>query len=206
MIIFSPFQVGHRMPQPIFHKSRGLLVANTNFEYLDEGGQGVVFLDRARGRILKVYKAQSKHSHYTKVFDGEVSAYRIAADSPELRELVPAFLGEQTIQKIEDKNGVDVTHEFYPDLAFETEFIPGRLERFRWAPQSERDRIVALFHSRGIRYVSSASVLVNAGRIEKLVDLNIGYIEPFPSWPVLLRAFLLWPFNRGWFNRWRPDL
>ena len=120
------------------NQMRGLRVVGTKFEYLSEGAYSVVFIDRQQGRIIKVFKAIHELDHCKKVFDAEVEAYGIAMRTAELKERVPQFHGVRQDLRIEDRSGKDVTAEFYPDLAYEAEFIADEFDKIATSPEAER--------------------------------------------------------------------
>jgi hypothetical protein len=160
------------------NERRGLRIVGSNFEYLTEGAYSIVFVNRSKGRVLKVFRATHRRDHSADVFNAEVEAYKVAMKSNDLKALVPNFFGTQTGLKVMDKNCTDVTDEFYPNLAFEAEFIPQRFDKIAGAPLSEQERITKLFRDRGICHMSDVSVVINDGRIQKVIDFAIQEIVP----------------------------
>jgi len=155
------------------NEQRGLYVADSEFKYYSEGAYGLVFVDRAKGRILKVYRARQPLPHSTEVFNAEVEAYKIAMKSDDLKKLVPEFFGARTGLIIMDKDGTDVTNEFYPNLAFEAEFVPGEFRKISFAPESEQKQVMELFRSHGINHAIDASITLEGEKIRKLIDFAI---------------------------------
>ena len=126
---------------PFWNESRGLRIEGTNFSYLSEGAFGVVFADKTAARIRKVYRTLNKVDLATATFDSEVAAYEIASADEGLRTLIPKWFGPRTVQTIVDGNDNDVSNEFFSDLCFEAEFIPGRFQKFRNLSDAERHRV-----------------------------------------------------------------
>jgi hypothetical protein len=158
---------------------RGLWIKDTNFEYLTEGAYGIVFVDRTAGRIRKIYR--SKHgapaSHCVETYKSEAQAFEIASADEHLRDLVPEWYGRLSAQVVVDRNGADVSREFYCDLAFEAEFIPGRFCKFGVISLEERERVGTLFIERGITYIIDTSVILEDGRVHKAIDFATKEIE-----------------------------
>lgn len=160
---------------------RGLRIRDTNFEYLTEGAYGIVFVDRAANRIRKIYRVKDEGlaSHCDETYEAETQAFEIASADEHLRKLVPEWYGRRTAQVVVDQNGKDVSDEFYPDLAFEAEFISGTFQKFGAISSKEQERIAALFVERGITYVKDMSLVLSDGRVHKAIDFATKEIEPW---------------------------
>jgi hypothetical protein len=149
---------------------RGLRVEGSNFDYYSEGAYGIIFRDRGAGRNRKVYRARpdGNKAHCQDVFEAEVKAYGIASNDHELKELTPTYYGTCPGLTIVDETGKNVTQEFYPDLAYEAEFIDCDFQKFAVATSEEQGRVRALLGRKGIRHVIDASVCLDeSGRIKK---------------------------------------
>lgn len=96
-------------------------------------------------------RSSQEFTHCKQVFDSEAEAYRRARAVDDLRDLVPEFFGAVVVDRIVDRNGVNVTTEFYADLALEMEYVPVRFDKIIGALASERSRVTALFRKHGIR-------------------------------------------------------
>ena len=156
------------------NKSRGLRIAETGFGYLDEGAYGVIFVDRAAARIVKVYKWREDEAHARAVFDAEVEAYHRARAVPAVSELVAGGFRPCSVPLVVDKDGNDVTSEFFPDLAFETDFVPGEFRKIGSIDSVEAERVRRLFHEVGIEHTLDMSVTLDPdGRIVKAIDFAI---------------------------------
>ncbi len=93
---------------------------------------------------------------------------------------MPQFFGTCSNIKIVDGDGNDVTAEFYPELAFEAEFIDGEFQKNTIVLESERERIFELFRKHGIKHVKDTSVTVQGGSIAKIIDFALQ--EFIPQW------------------------
>lgn len=154
--------------------ARGLTLAGTDFLYLDEGAYGVIFVSRDAGRIRKVYRRKHDEDHARAVFKAEADAYIRAESSPDLVSLVPAHFQICTRQQVIDRDGNDVSAEFFPDLAFEAEFVSALFHKIGDIGGDEARRIRALFHAAGINHTTDMSVsLTEDGRISKVIDFAV---------------------------------
>jgi hypothetical protein len=162
-----------------WNATRGLKIRDSEFAYLTEGAYGIVFADKKRGRIRKVYRHQDDvdFQHCQKVFRAETQAYAIATNAPALTELVPRYYGLVTDLTVVDGAGKDVTNEFHADLAFEAEFVDCNFQKSRVAPDEERRRIMALFRKHGIKHTFDISVCMQNNRIRKVVDFAMKKVE-----------------------------
>jgi hypothetical protein len=158
---------------------RGLRIKETNFEYLTEGAYGIVFVDKAASRIRKIYrrKHEATASHCAETYETETKAFEIASADEHLRGLIPEWHGRRSAQVIVDQNGEDVSSEFFCDLAFEAEFIPGSFQKFGLVSSGERERVGKLFVERGITHVIDMSVILEDGRVHKAIDFATKEIE-----------------------------
>jgi hypothetical protein len=154
--------------------ARGLALAGTDFVYLDEGAYGVIFLNQDAGRIRKIYRRKHDEHHARAVFKAEVDAYIRAESSPDLVSLVPAHFQICTRQQVIDRDGNDVSAEYFAELAFEAEFVNAPFRKIGDIGGDEARRIRALFHAAGINHTTDMSVsLTDDGRISKVIDFAI---------------------------------
>lgn len=142
-----------------------------NFRMFNEGAYAVLFRDDASGRARKVFRRRpGSEDHVRKVFEAEVDAYEIASGVDELRALVPRFYG-RTPGLFEIINfGSPISQELMDDCAYEIEFIDADFVKLGSAPQDEKLRIIQLFRHFGISHVKDASVVIEEGRITKVID------------------------------------
>jgi hypothetical protein len=167
-----------------FHNaSRGLRIDGSNFIYLTEGAYGIIFVDRDQKRIRKVARRQDgrAEAHTKEVFGAETEAYKIASCCEELTALVPAYFGSIQGLKIVDGEGKDVSSEFYPDIAFEAEFVDGFFQKIATVPASESRRICDFFRKRGIFHMSDSCVCLKDAKIMKVIDFATKEFEVFES-------------------------
>jgi hypothetical protein len=157
---------------------RGLRILNTEYIYLTEGAYSVVFVDHNAQKIRKLFRSREKLEHCQEVFKSEMRAYEIALKADDLKVLVPSFFGQSPGSAVVDKDGNDATSEFYPDLAYELEYIPQQFEKIGVIPQPEMERIQKMFRDRGINHVIDMSVQVESGRVLKAIDFAIEEIVP----------------------------
>jgi hypothetical protein len=54
-----------------------------------------------------------------------IAAYQMAHRNPALSRFVPGYHGRPVVTKILDRDGVDLTGEFFPNLSYEIDFVPG---------------------------------------------------------------------------------
>lgn len=154
------------------NEARGLRIPGTGFSYLSEGAYGIIFVDRATGRITKIYRRRPEEDHARAVFKAEADAYGLAALSPAVAALVPGNFRPCRVQQIIDKEGKDVTGEFFPDLAFETDFVEGYFHKIGAINnRDEAQRVCRLFHGAGIHYTIDISVTLDPdGNALKAID------------------------------------
>lgn len=156
------------------NERRGLRIAETGFQYLSEGAYGVIFVDGAAARIVKVYKRREDEAHARAVFDAEAEAYKRALAVPAVADLVPGGFRPRHVHQVVDKDGNDVTSEFFPDLAFETDFVPGEFRKIGLVDSVEAARVCRLFHEAGIEHTLDMSVTLETdGRIVKATDFAV---------------------------------
>jgi len=153
------------------NETRGLAILGTAFTYLSEGAYAVVFVDRAAGKIVKAFKRRPELDHVRAVFRAEADAYRLARSSAEVSVLIPGNFRIYTLGQVTDKHGQDVTDEFFPDFAFETDFVEGCFHKIGGIGGTDASRVHQLFHEAGIHHTIDMSVTFNAdGIIVKAID------------------------------------
>lgn len=147
------------------NETRGLAIAGTDFTYLSEGAYGVVFVDMAAGRIIKIYKRGAKEDHVRAVFKAEVDAYGLAASSAVVSDLVPENFRRCSPERVINNQGQDVTGEFFIDLAFEANFVEGVFKKIGAICSAEASRVRRLFQDAGIHHTNDMSVTVDSGGV-----------------------------------------
>jgi hypothetical protein len=157
------------------NQARGLAIRGTDFRYLTEGAYSVVFSNGER--VIKLFKSDKPKDHCTVVFGLEIAACAIAMGNRALRELVPQFYGIRGGLAVDDRDRKDVTSEFYNDLAYELEFVPGNFVKIVAAPKSEQERVVKLFQQNKINHMTDPSIILRDGRIVKVIDFAVAEVE-----------------------------
>ena len=153
-------------------------IANTNFAYLDRGAYGAVFVDRAAGRVRKVFRNDGFHapSHCADVFDAELDAYRRVQDHAGLVARTPRFFGTAHNFRIVG-DGVDVTDCYHPQMTLELSFVQGLFQKVgshqTWMPPGVR----AMFLNAGIMHLSDVSVTFDDGDCPTYIDFATVEIE-----------------------------
>ena len=156
------------------NETRGLRIADTGFADWDEGAYGVVFADRAAGRVRKVFRRLLDEDHVRAVFNSEIGAYAIATAYPLLVNLIPGGFQRCAAQQIIDSADQDVSKEFFPDLAFEMAFIDGTFQKVGTVIGGDAWRVRQLFHHEGIRHTNDMSVVLAVdGCIQKAIDFAV---------------------------------
>ncbi|WP_316201359.1 MULTISPECIES: hypothetical protein [unclassified Bradyrhizobium] len=160
--------------------ARNLRIKDTEFVWFDEGAYGVLFVDRARKRVRKIYRARGGEplAHCLEAFEAETQAYEIASRSDDLKAITPAYYGKCEQLTVIDRDGNDVSGEFHPDLAFESEFIEGRFVKSIAASEPERERVNELFWKHKIFHTIDMSICLTDGKITKAIDFAMKEIEP----------------------------
>lgn len=138
------------------------------------GCYGQLFIRPCGTKVVKVFFNRENEGKTRKeieaIFYSEVNAYKKASTHPELSHLVPKFYSTIIVSE-----GVGEPREFYPDLAYEIDFISGH-----FAPivcpliQSESsDYVINLFDSVGLDVSDSAATYSMNGIIQKVVDFGV---------------------------------
>lgn len=150
---------------------RGLKIMDTNFVYMTEGAYGAIFVDRADGKVRKVFLRKPDENHTRKVFYSEVAAYELASKVPNLGKMIPSGFKHCQCQLIIDKAGKDASNEFFGDMVFETNFIAGNFQKIGTLPSDQASPLRKAFHDAGIEHTVDMSVtLYDDGRIKAAID------------------------------------
>lgn len=121
------------------------------------GAYSYVYIDRSRGRAIKIFKRANGEEHCRKTFASEVEAYKLAACSVETLNLTPKFHGIKIIEELRSANGDDITHQIIKGCAYEMDFIDGDFVKIEKAPDSEIVRVREIFERAGISYIKDSS-------------------------------------------------
>lgn len=167
-----------------FNERRGLHIPGSDFQYYSEGAYAVVFASRSgrpTARKLFRVKAESGREHSARTFAAEVAAFELAMASDHVRTIVPEFFGQQPAERVSDRDGTDVSAEFYPDLAFDMEFIEQPFRKLVYFSAFERKRVSSILNRAGIFYTIDASACGTDDCISKVIDFSTHEIEPWGS-------------------------
>lgn len=156
---------------------RDLRLGEGQFVYFACGAYSLIFVDRAAGLARKVFLNDKPRAHVEETFASELEAYAIAANSPDLVELVAGRLRLLDPQVLLDGTGKVVHDACYGDLAYEMAFVDAPFEKIGAFHGQERQRIEALFHRHGILNTRDASVAWQGDRIVKVIDFGMRDIE-----------------------------
>lgn len=162
------------------NSSRGLHIPGSDFKYYSEGAYGVVFVSRSgRPTARKVFrlKTESGREHSSSTFAAEVAAFKLAMACDEVRSIVPEFFGQPPAVRVSDRDGTDVSGEFYPDLAFDMEFIEQPFRKLGYFSTLERRRVSNILHRAGIGHTVDASACGTDDCILKVIDFSTHEIE-----------------------------
>ena len=156
------------------NQKRGLRLADPGFEYLSEGVYGVIFVNRTCGRIRKIYRFKKDKAHVCKVFRAETDAYCLAMANESIVSLIPRFFRICSEQVVYDKCERNISEEYFPDLAFEAEYIACRFQKIGEIDQTEAWRIRNLFHAASIRHTADMSVCLDGcGQVARCIDFAV---------------------------------
>lgn len=155
----------------------GATIEGTDFRYLAHGSYGAIFADRPRQRARKIFFNKGNHQRalIARVCCDEIKAYQIAQSHPEASQLVPAFYGETATKQILDANGQPLNQQFFADLGYEMELVPGEVRKLRDTP--EQGRVERIFHAAGIAYTQDASMIQSG---ERIAVIDFGTFDPDP--------------------------
>jgi hypothetical protein len=146
----------------------------------DFGAYSVVFfLDG--GRALKLFKRppSGDEARVRRVFASEVTAFERAASCVEANALAPQFFGVKSVESVLDERGLEISHDFLLDCAYEMEFIAGTFIKLGALSLEKSLPVRRLFERCGIRYLSDASVTLSPeGEISRVIDFAIEEFEP----------------------------
>ena len=153
-------------------------ISNSEFTYLGRGDYATVFVDKARGRVRKVFRVRrGKNCHTKNVFLAECEAYKIANGIPKIKSITPKLFCFPKGLQITDYEGNDVTAFYHPDMVLEIEFIAGSFKKvgeFRSVLTSE---IESIFKSAGICHLSDMSFVLRNDGSPVFIDFATKEIE-----------------------------
>ncbi len=124
----------------------------------EEGCYATVFF--VGDRAIKVFKRRVgvTPEYVSKVFESEVKAYELSAGDRKISHYTKHFIGKKTVSMIEDGNGLDISHNYYLDLAYEMFKLQGKPRKIGTLTQTLQAEFKNLFHSAKINYLSDCSI------------------------------------------------
>lgn len=136
-----------------------------------EGAYGFVFFS-SDGRATKVFRRRTdaNEEHVESVFQSEVCAYKLATSHENLRCLIPEFFGCVSVERITNKEGCDVSSQFFLHRAYQMQRVEGTFVKLGTLAESIRQPVIDNFRSADIRHLCDASVIVKDGAITCVID------------------------------------
>lgn len=132
-----------------------------------EGYFGCVIFD-ANKVATKIFRRHTNTSeeHAKKVFYSEVAAYQIAMGNDILKLITPKFYGATSCTSVFDQNNLDISSQYYLNLAYQMEAIDGVfIETGVSDPELE-----SIFHKAGIAYTKDCATIMKNGKIICVID------------------------------------
>ncbi|QMU58542.1 MAG: hypothetical protein GKR98_10265 [Boseongicola sp.] len=149
-------------------------VVGTEFNFHNFGSEGIIFRDRAAGLIRKIYSSERDRKFAEQDFKSEIEAFGIAMKSPEISASIPGKFRILDTQTVVDEKGECVSNQYFPDLAFEAEFINLRFVEIGSLPNSESSAIERKFKKVGINYTGDMAIAFSEDRLcYKVVDFKV---------------------------------
>ena len=148
-------------------------VDGATYKYFAEGAYGVIFVDDKKRKIVKIYKRSTdkKEEHVMNAFKAEAEAYKKANDSCMLSKLIPGGFRSLVGCTISNRDGSEVTEQYFEDCAFKVDFVPGNFIKIGRIDSNVARQVCQLFHQEGIRHTKDMSVtLDNQNRVIKAID------------------------------------
>lgn len=137
----------------------------------DSGAYGLVVFIENKTKAVKIFKRSHSVDQADNVFKSEVEAYEKATLNNDASKIVPTFFGNVAIGTIIDRNGKDVTDQYYTDLAYLMSYEEGPFHKFSTIPESERQRIKETLQPVGVHYLIDCSVsLTNEKEVKCVID------------------------------------
>ncbi|WP_421346105.1 hypothetical protein [Aeromonas veronii] len=138
------------------------------------GYYGQLFYTKDRETVCKVFLNRDKEGRardiIEAVFNAEVDAYTKAAGNKNIENLLPKFYG-----CIDLTGKLHQEDDYYPDLAFEIEYIDGHFAGIRdtCISRESSNAVINIFRKAGIDVSDSSVTYSSDGKIIKVVDIKI---------------------------------
>lgn len=130
----------------------------------------VFFVD---GVAVKVFKRREDAApdHVRNVFKSEVTAYCYSATIANICKFTKHFIGVTEVCRIKDKDGLDISQQYYLNYAYEMKRLIGEPIKIGDLDQEFSQYIQGLFQQAGIWYVRDCSVFLNLdGQLTNVID------------------------------------
>lgn len=146
-----------------------------------EGIYGGVFFQAEYA--IKVFKRHNDkpEEEIRRIYHGEINAYKIAQNNHLTAEYVTHFKSIATVGRLFNNNNVDISHEFYTDLAYSMKRISGEEEkvgRLTGPLQDDWRRIRQRFTQADITCLDDCSVFMVCSTICNVIDLSTYLPDP----------------------------
>lgn len=126
-----------------------------------EGAYGLVVFFDDNEKAVKLFKKEHDKQHAEKVFQAEVSAYKIAKQFVELSNITPDFYGSHFVSQILDLNGSDISHEFHLEMNYVMSFEEGFFQKFATISSTSKCHLTRVFGERGVMHLIDSSVVLD---------------------------------------------
>jgi len=147
--------------------------------YFNQGVYGRVFYkkDNSQKRAVKVFfkSTDKSNEHINNTFKSEVDAYNIICKNQELQNYIPKFYGQISIDKIIDKNGIEISDKYYLEYAYEMEFIEGTFRKY--GNNYTTCNILKAFIEEGVANMKDCSAIIKDGKPIKIIDFSTEEFE-----------------------------
>ena len=127
----------------------------------DYGAYGLVVFIENGTKAVKIFKRTHAEEQANNVFNSEVEAYEKVSSDPKASEITPKYFGKETIQQVIDKDGNDVTNEYYTKLAYVMSYEEGPFYKLNTINEIQWKQIHNIFKPIGVRYLIDCSVSLN---------------------------------------------
>jgi hypothetical protein len=126
-----------------------------------EGCYATVFF--VGDRAIKVFKRRpdATPEYVSKVFESEVKAYELSAGDGKISHYTKHFIGKKTVCMIEDGDSLDISHNYYLNLAYEMFKLQGEPRKISTLTQTLQAEFKSLFRSAKINHLRDCSIFFN---------------------------------------------
>ena len=144
----------------------------------DCGAYGLVVFIKNRSKAVKIFKRTHTEEQANNVFNSEVEAYEKVSSDPKALEITPKYFGKETIEQVIDKDGSDVTNDYYTELAYVMSYEEGPFYKLNSIDEIQKEKIKNILQPLGILYLIDCSVSLNEHReVKYVIDFGIAEYE-----------------------------